>query len=146
MMFLRDVIEDLMPLYQANEVRAGTRSLIDSYLKDNPAFAAEFHHQEKELNTMLQGVTSLSTDLPNNHEKTTLLRTRKLIQRRSYLLAMAVWCTAFPLAFSLQNIIQGAGWRFLGENPMMTGIFYFLAVVSWAVFFKEDRALRKSGL
>lgn len=46
MKITRDVIQDLLPLYLANEVSADTRALVEAYLEGDPEFAGQIKEYE----------------------------------------------------------------------------------------------------
>jgi hypothetical protein len=46
MKITRDVIQDLLPLYLANEVSDDTRALVDAYLEGDPELAAQIKKYE----------------------------------------------------------------------------------------------------
>jgi anti-sigma factor RsiW len=46
MKITRDVIQDLLPLYLANEVSDDTRALVEDYLENDPELAAQIKEYE----------------------------------------------------------------------------------------------------
>ncbi len=144
-----DVINDLLPLYEAGDASPDSCALVQEFLRQNPDYATQLKERNEGARQMLNStIVSPSINLPPNHEKETLLRTKKLIQKRSYLLAMSVMFTAIPLASTVQAIGEHgfSGTSFLGRDAVANGLFWFLALIGWSVFFMANRELKNSGL
>jgi anti-sigma factor RsiW len=133
----RDVITDLLPLYLAGEASAGTRSLLEEYLRQNPEFAAEVReHVEK--STALLSAVPISP--PSNHEKTTFERIRRFNRSRQQLLAFAVAFTLMPFAFVFEN--GHISWVMMRDNPRQAILFMMSALACWIAYQVLGRRLR----
>jgi hypothetical protein len=76
MQVTRDVIEDLMPLYLANEASADTRALVDHYLKTDPELAAMASDPD---------ITELPKDIPVSLTKEDKMEAYKEAKRLMFL-------------------------------------------------------------
>lgn len=144
-----EVINDLIILRDSGDASADTLALIKAYEEQHPEYVSQIKQQPGEITAMLNDtLASSSVAPPIDHDKKTLLKARKLIQKRSYLLVMAVWFTATPLTISVQNLAEHgfAVQNILGSNPMMTGLFWYLAAIGWVVFLMSNHYLKKSGI
>src|SRR5215510_1032367 len=94
-----DVLRDLLPGYLAGEASQDTRNLIDEFKRADAEFARLVEAQKDELGQQDELLKGARPALPADHELQTLLRTRVQLERRSWLLAVALMLTAFPCSF-----------------------------------------------
>ncbi len=80
MKITRDVIRDLIPLYQAGEASSDTKRLVEEFLKQDPEFGREVSEGTR------MPFDALPVELPAEHEIKTLERTKKMIRLRSWLM------------------------------------------------------------
>ena len=133
----RDVITDLLPIYLAGEASAGTRVLLEEYLRDNPDFAAEMHEQlEKSAALLTPAAVALSPD----HEKVTFERIRRFNRRRTHLLAFAIAWTLIPLSFAFAD--GWVNWIMLRDNPKAAVYFWIAAAACWVGYYLMGRRMR----
>ena len=104
-----DVISDLLPLYLAGEASAGTRALLEEYLREHPAFAKELREQV-ERSTALLTVPTVNAAPTSDHEKTTLERVRRFNRYRSYVLGLVARTHDASVFVCLRR-----GWRQLDD-------------------------------
>lgn len=141
------VISDLIPLYEAGEASQDSCALIEQFLAEHPDFANTLQNDRKEMTAMLSsnsvGVPALSRDL----EMSTLLKTKKLIEKRSYLLAGAVAITAVAIAMTVEALLNDrlVLGHHLGTESYMVSLFWFLASIYWAVFIRARKELNSLG-
>jgi hypothetical protein len=75
----RDVILDLLPLYLADEVSQDTRTLVESYLRDDPELAELAQHTLKELDEDVPVPLTTEDKMEAYREAKRLLYRRTLI-------------------------------------------------------------------
>jgi hypothetical protein len=101
----RDVIIDLLPAYQSGEASADTRALIDEMAARDPDIARLVASARNErTDVMPQNIP-----LPPNLERDIVNRTRAVLRRRSWTLALAIVLTVLPMTFTF----GGGGITFL---------------------------------
>src|SRR5207247_1434877 len=127
MKITRDVINDLLPAYASGEASADTRALIEELSAQDPEIARlvesarlESAHLER-TNPMLQNPVSL----PPNLERETVMRTRAVLRRRSWTLALALVFTLMPFAFTIGSPTTFWMWRDApGSRLLLLGAAY----------------------
>ena len=134
-----DVISDLLPLYLAGEASAGTRALLEQYLREHPAFAKEVREQV-ERSTALLAAPTVNAAPASDHEKATLERVRRFNRFRSYLLGLSLALTMLPLSFAFTE--SGVNWVMLRDNPRQAVILWVAALACWCFYFATGRRLR----
>ena len=108
-----DVINDLLPLYIAGEASAGTRALLEEYLREHPEFAATVQAAADRSAALLRAADL--TAPPPDAERATFERVRRFNRRRTLFLALA-WGTALTaLAFGFDS--GGVRWFMPRDNP-----------------------------
>lgn len=132
-----DVIRDLYPLYAEGEVTADTRALVEAWLVENPGLAAELR-----LGTEFTLPARAETRAPDM-EQAALRRTKRLLARRTWSMALGFFFTGLPLSFSWDS----QGIRLLLWPAHMEIMVASLAagLTAWLVFVRTSRALRPSG-
>jgi anti-sigma factor RsiW len=132
----RDVVTDLLPLYLAGEASAGTRALLEQYLREHPEFAAEIRgHAEKSAALLGAAIPPL----PPDHEKATFDRVRRVNRTRQWLLACALAGTLLPFSFAFTDEIN---WILLRDSPRQAAFLALAAVVCWTAYAVMGRRLR----
>ena len=131
----RDVIIDLLPAYQSGEASADTRALIDEMAARDPDIARLVASARNErTDVMPQNIP-----LPPNLERDIVNRTRAVLRRRSWTLALAIVLTVLPMAFAF----DGGGITFLlmrdepGSRLLWLGAAWF-----WFDYFRQTWRLR----
>ena len=133
----KNVIADLLPLYEAGEASADTRALVEHYLKEHPEMRAD-----ASVDTILKAEPA---SRPEQEQRAALERTRSLLRWRTMLFALAIFSnlTAFSFTFSSSEGITWLMWR---DAPAMGFILLGVAAVSWLAYFRVDKQLRVSGM
>ena len=140
MKITRDVIIDLLPAYLADEASADTRALVQEFLADNPEFA-RIVSASKERNS-----DALLTPTPNlspNVERDALARTRALVRRRTWTIALAVFFTCLPLTFAFSD--GRVTFLMLRDEPG-SRLLWIAAAYLWVQLAVLQRRLRGVGL
>lgn len=129
------VIEDLLPLYLANEVSADTRALVDEYLKTHPEMAKRAAEQEPELPRV---------GMPVEGERLVLRRTQRMLRLRSFALGFALAFTLTPLSFGDFDE-RGLHWIFWPDQAEFAVASLILGAICWVQYLRLDRQLRPRG-
>jgi hypothetical protein len=131
-----DVINDLLPLYAANECSADSRRLVDEYLKVHPEVAARMADAARAM---------LRTPLPGGagdaEERRALARTQRLLRLRSWFMPLAIFFTLLPFSFIVSN---GSFRWLLAESPAHVAVYEAIGLVLWVMYFITRRKLRRS--
>lgn len=135
----RHVIEDVLPLYQADECSADTRALVEAFLAQDPELAARVRDADPSL-----GLKPSSALPPPEPAARVLRRGQTMLRRRMIFLALAVFFSAFPFSFVISS--AGAKWVMWREFPAGAATFTAGAVVMWIAYFVVRRRFERSGL
>jgi hypothetical protein len=136
MQLTEDVILDLMPLYLGNAASAQTRKLVEQYLVEHPAMAAQAVHKAHE-----EGRESMRNEL------TALRRTRSALRQRDFNMAFAIACTAAPFSFWYDGVHGGSkGWLMIRDLPSLGLAFWAAAIGFWVGYAIWQRRTRATGL
>jgi hypothetical protein len=139
----QDVVMDLLPVYLAGEASQDSRDLIDEFLRENPEFSRVVEAQKREFGgqrELLESAGGPSAD----HELRTLARTRLLMERQKWLMAMALMLTAFPFSF-----VESGGrltFMIVRDQPGLAAGAWMGAAILWILYFVARRRLRATGL
>jgi anti-sigma factor RsiW len=136
MKITRDLISDLLPAYVSGEATADTRALVEEMSLNDPEIArlVESARQERS-DPMLQNPVSL----PPNLERETVSRTRAMLYRRSWMLALALFFTVLPFTFAFQK--SNLTFLVLRDQPAFR-IFWVVAGFFWLDYVLLGRRLR----
>ena len=129
----KDIINDLIPLYAANECSADTRALVEEYLQRNPRQAEELR---RIMNTPVPGAGPAPQDLG---EAQAFREARRRLRRRSWLMALALFFSLVPLSFIFTDTIS---WWMLRDAPKSAVIYFAIGVVLWVIYAVERRRSR----
>jgi hypothetical protein len=138
MKITRDVITDLLPLYLAGEASAGTRALLEEYLRENPEFASTVREATDRGAALLESapVNALAAD----QEKATLERVRRFNRWRTLLLALTFGLALTLLAFSFEG--QRIRWVMLRDSPWQALLVMIASFLCLAAYLSMGRRLR----
>lgn len=130
----RDVITDLLPVYESGEASGDTRRLVEGYLAADPEFA----RLVARLKTARLRPANAAP--PPEVELRSLERTKRLIKLRSATLAVAIFFSLAPFAFTFD---QGRlTWLLIRDAPVVGGAYLFTAAVMWIAYFATRWKLR----
>jgi len=139
----RNIIQDLLPLYLAEEACPETRVLVEEFLARDPALAAEAARQKSgSVEKILTGGTTMP--LPDGHEAETLARTRARLQRTAWILALAIAFTLVPFSCSFDD--SHVTWMMVRDVPRMAFAYWAAAAGFWIAYFISRHRLRSAGL
>src|SRR5687768_12251759 len=117
-----DVIRDLLPLYHARAVSEDSRRLVEAYLAQDPALAAE-----AERMAAVEDVEAVAP--PPDLEVRTLERARRAILARSWVMGGAIFFSLLP--FSAASTSGGIDWVTLRDAPALAVASALVAVGGW---------------
>jgi hypothetical protein len=81
----QDVIQDLLPLYLANEVSDDTRALVETFLEDNPEFSARIDQFRAE-----QTPTDIPIPLTQDNEMQAYQEAKRWLTIRTIIIAIFI--------------------------------------------------------
>jgi hypothetical protein len=139
MRITEDVMNDLLTLQLSGEASADTRSLIESYARENPAFAAKLAAAARP-----PALDEAAGGLPFDRELRVLAETRQFIFLRTICFAAAVLFTLVPFTFTWGS--AGVHFLLLGHFPGLVWSAWSLAVASWWAVWVMSRRIRRVGL
>lgn len=127
----RNVVKDLLAVYQAGEASGDTRAIVEEWLRTDPDLARQAEQADN--------VTLPAASLPPTLEKRALDRTRRQHRWRLVLLGTAVYVTTLPLSITFNsNGFSGL----LIDNWPERAVVLVLAAVLWVLYFRVSRTLR----
>jgi hypothetical protein len=134
MKITEEVINDLLPLFFANECSSDTKKFVEEYFQEHPEFEQQSRQNYKDPFAE-NNVPSLTP----TEEVRTLKSTRRWMKVRSFVLAFAIFFSLCP--FSYYHSDNESAFLFL-EHPAEALIFVPFAMVFWVIYFGIKRRLR----
>jgi anti-sigma factor RsiW len=136
MTITRDIISDLLPAYLSGEASADTRALIEEMAARDPDIARLVASaQDERTDTMFTHTVSL----PPNLERDVVTRTRAILRRRSWTLALALFFTFVPLVFAFHD---GVVTFFMLRDEPGSRLLWVSALYLWFDYVRQSRRLR----
>lgn len=126
----KDIIQDLLPLYAANECSNDSRAVVDEYLRLHPLEADTLR---RAMSDSAIQVTPKPIDLS---EMNTLQCSRKRLQIQSLLIGLAIFLTLAPFAFF--HVEGKTHWLF-AESPLSASIYFACGAFCWLAYFVVRR-------
>jgi hypothetical protein len=133
MQVTRDIVIDLLPLYQSGEASKDSRAAIEEFLKTDPSLAR----------IAGQDSAVVPTTAASELERRTITRTRAAIRRRSWILAAAIWFTLLPFSFAFRG---GRVTFFMLRDQPESVVLLVLAAILWLQYARMTRSLARAGL
>ena len=137
MTLTRDIVRDLLPLYVEGEASADTRAAVEAWLRGDP-----------ELSRLAEALRAgeAAPAAPSHPEgaREALSRTKRLLARRTWLLASALFFTGLPLSFAAGR--EGLIFFLLRDAPGVASISLVVAANFWIAFAVTTRRLKVVGL
>lgn len=134
MQVTRDIVIDLMPLYQSGEASADTRTAIEDFLRREPGLGKLMEQDDGGL-----PVADQTTAL----ERQTVVRIRATIRRRAWIQALALLCTLLPFSFAFGG---GEVRFFMLRDQPASALLLLAGAALWLVYARLTRSLRTTGL
>jgi ferric-dicitrate binding protein FerR (iron transport regulator) len=126
----KDIIDDLIPLYAANECSPDTRALVEEYLQQNPRQAQELR---RIMQTPFPGAMPPARGLD---ELRAFREARRRLRRRSWLMAIAICLSLAPFAFFSDG---GRTWWMLRDATGSALVYATLGLVFWILYAVDRR-------
>ena len=136
MKITRDVVKDLLAVYQAGDASGDTRAIVEEWLRADPDLA-RLAEQARRISL------PALPPLPATAEKRALDRTRRRLRWRSILLGTAVYVTMLPLSITFNS--RGFTGLLIDNWPERV-VVLALAAALWGLYWHVSRRLRLSGL
>jgi len=132
----RDVITDLLPAYLSGEASADTRALVEEMAGRDPDIGrlVEAARHER-MDAMMHDAVAL----PPNLERDVVARTRAVLRRRSWTLALALFFTCLPLVFAFGD---GRITFVMFRDQPGSRLFWLSAAYLWFDYVRQSRRLR----
>ena len=135
MQVTRDIVIDLLPLYQSGEASADSRSAVEDFLRRDPSLA-RLAATDNAAAEAIPPEASL--------ERHAVSRTREIIRRRSWMFAIAILFTLLPFTFAFRD--DRVTFFMLRDQPV-TALFLLVGgAVFWLMYVRLTRSLRTIGL
>lgn len=128
----RDIVIDLMPLYESGEASRDTRAVVEEFLRRDPALAK-----------MTAPDVAVAAPALSELERRTIAKTRKTIRTRSWVLAMALLCTLLPFSFAF---IDGRITFFMLRDVPGSALLLVAGAALWVMYARLGGSLRDNGL
>lgn len=129
----KNIINDLIPLYLANECSPDTRALVDDYLRSHPEQAADLRR------IMSTGMPRTAPVVPATGEVQALKETRRRLRRRSWLMGVAIFFSLAPFSFVVAN---SQNWWMLRDAPRCAAVYAVVGVTFWGLYALERHRSR----
>jgi ferric-dicitrate binding protein FerR (iron transport regulator) len=126
----KDIINDLIPLYAANECSADTRALVEEYLQRNPRQAEELR---RIMNTTVPGAVPPAKGLD---EVRAFREARRRLRRRSWLMAAAIFFSLAPFSFFSTG---ERTWWLLRDATGSALVYAAIGAVFWIIYAVDRR-------
>jgi anti-sigma factor RsiW len=134
----REIVKDLLPLYVAGEVSADSRAAVEAALGEDKELA-------RLAGALRDGVPALpSASVRPAPDRLALDRTKALLRRRTWFLAISLFFTGLPLSFVFDN--GGLSFLLIRDAPITGLMCLVVAGVLWVGFGVTARRLRVTGL
>ena len=135
----REIVKDLLPLYVSGEASADTRTLVESFLREDPELARLADALRAEEVSPARGAI-----VPPGAGRAALSRTKGLLRRRTRLLAFALLFSGLPLTCAFDQ--NGLRFLLLRDAPGLASASLAVASALWIAYAVTVRRLRVTGL
>ena len=138
MKLTRDIVIDLLPVYESGEASADTRAAVDAFLQQDSELARIVKAARQSPVAPAAGVAAAAPAA----EREALERTRKALRRKSWTLALALFFTVLPFtfAFSGNEIVF-----FMWQDEPGSRLFLLSAAYLWWSYYRQSQAFRAAG-
>ena len=134
----RDVIIDLLPVYESGEASADTRAIVDDFLARDEEFARIVRAARQQSNRKPVVPSPAETE----GERMAVNRTFKALRRKNLTLFWAIFCTMVPFTFGWSG--SSVTFFMLRDQPASGALLFFAAGLWWS-YFRQSQAFRKAG-
>jgi hypothetical protein len=134
MQVTRDIVIDLLPLYQSGEASKDTRAAIEEFLRKDPSLTQVAGQDAAPI---------VPATAASELERRTITRTRAAIRWRSWTLGAAIWFTLLPFSFAFRG---GRVTFFMLRDQPESVLLLLVAAVLWVQYARMTRPIRAAGL
>jgi hypothetical protein len=136
----RDVVIDLLPVYESGDASADTRAIVDEFVRSD----AEFARIVKAARAPARPRAAVVS--PEAHvERAAVSRTRQALKRQSWTLGLAIFFTLVPFSFA-DFTWQGREVDFfMWRDEPGSRLFLLSAVYLWWSYWRQTRAMKTAG-
>ena len=127
----RDVVKDLLTVYEAGEASDDTRAIVERWLRSDPELARQ---ARQAADVSLPSPPPLAATA----EKRALDRTKRQLRWRFVLLGTAVYVTTLPLSVTFDS--QGYSGLLIDNWPQRV-VVWAIAALLWWFYWRESRRL-----
>jgi hypothetical protein len=127
----KNIITDLLPIYYSEECSDDTKLLVEEYLQKNPEFKQEAKHFSQ-----IPLPKNIPRSLNKEDEMKSLVKTRRLLKWRSYLMGFAIFfsCATFSFVYDQGNF------HWIVLSSLNATLFYgTLGIGFWVAYFIARR-------
>ncbi len=135
----REIVKDLLPLYVSGEASPDSRALVEAFLREDPQLARLADAMRAEELSPTQ-----EASVPPGVGRAALERTKGLLRRRTWLLALALFFSALPLSCAGDD--TGLKFLLLRDAPALASASLAVAAALWIAYAVTVRRLRVTGL
>ena len=129
-----EVVTDLLPVYFSGEASSDTKSLVEEYFRENPAFERMARRAGTPLETLRAAppVTAGS-----EKEKRDMENVRCGLDRRKWLFGLSLFLTLSPLSF---HFTHGPLFSLMSPDALWEAAFdWSMAAFFWSLYFAQPR-------
>lgn len=137
MKITRDVVTDLLPLYESGDASPDTRALVEAYFRSDP----DFERLAKAALSASPAIARSTEVVPSALEREAVRRTRRALRIRSWIMGVALFFTLLPFSF---GEIGGKSFLMMRDVPQSKYAFVVAAVL-WLAYARQSRKLSPSG-
>jgi anti-sigma factor RsiW len=127
----RDVVKDLLTVYEAGEASDDTRAIVERWLRSDPELARQVRQA---ADVSLPSPPPLAATA----EKRALDRTKRQLRRRFVLLGTAVYVTTLPLSVTFDS--HGYSGLLIDNWPQRV-VVWAIAALLWWFYWRVSRRL-----
>ncbi len=128
----RNVIADLLPLYDSKECSPDTKQLVEDFLKADPGFAKQVQSKRPYPSFAVE-------HLRKSDEMKALRKAKKVLRIQGSIMALAIFFSLAP--FSVFRFEGNTHWLLL-ESPLAAGTYGGIGICLWIVYFVVRRRKR----
>lgn len=135
----RDIVIDLLPVYESGEASADTRAAVDAFLAKDTELARIVKAARR---APVAPPPRVGTAVPEA-EREALERTRRALRRKMWTLALALFFTLLPFSFVFggEDVVFFM-WR---DVPGARLFFLLCAACLWWSYYRQSQAFRGAG-
>jgi ferric-dicitrate binding protein FerR (iron transport regulator) len=131
----RNVVKDLLLVYEAGEASSDTRAIVEEWLRRDPELA-------RDATRAAAAAIPVPPPVPATAEKQALDRTKRQLRRRFILLGTAVYVTTLLLSVTFNS--QGFTGLLIDNWPERI-VVWAIAALLWWLYWRASRRLSVAG-